>query len=268
MDNCIPFHSGLWKGLGHSRFMSQFSDLESWLTEHPGERVVDKPDREVRKVVLGQQVVYVKLVRALGSGGNPLLRLIHAAKWRCRPSRATVTFQTHMKMLQRGIQCPLPLLAARKRGDKGPVDCFISEEAPYPIVRFLLLDETRRKELLEACARGVAALHMAGFVHGDCIPGNLLLTPQQDIVFIDNDRTHCYSIGYIPNSQRRRNLVQFGSRLPVELDDPKLPLYFLSRYYECLPQFQTERAQVEEIIRKRRQYILTKEHPRTIAELS
>ena len=95
-----------------------------------------------------------------------------------------------------------------------------------------------------------------------------MLTPEQRLVFIDNDRTELIAPhGITPKSQRQRNLIQFGSRLPVELDDSKLVERFLSIYYECLPQFTQEKDALFAIIQRRREFILQNEHPKRIDQL-
>jgi serine/threonine protein kinase len=75
----------------------------------------------------------------------------------------------------------------------------------------------QKREFLACLAREIRRLHDLGFVHGDLVPGNILVAPVPDgmgqFYFMDNDRTRRYP-AWLSHRLWRRNLVQLN-RFPL-----------------------------------------------------
>ena len=70
----------------------------------------------------------------------------------------------------------------------------------------------KKRESLRQLALEIRRLHQRGFVHGDLIPPNILVRPDQNGVtffFMDNDRTRRYP-PWLPQPLWKRNLVQLN----------------------------------------------------------
>lgn len=75
-----------------------------------------------------------------------------------------------------------------------------------------------RRHWLRGIADGVAALHQAGFAHGDLRPGNLLARErdgQLECAWLDNERTRHFR--HLPGRLRLKNLVQLNMLLSPAL---------------------------------------------------
>ncbi|MGI5922662.1 MAG: hypothetical protein GX945_01615 [Lentisphaerae bacterium] len=230
------YRSGDWRGIVHPYWQSSLSDLDRWLDDNPGTKVVAKKARSVTRVETPNGVIYVKILHRLQERGSAWKMLISGIKWLLRPSRAIDTFWITDAMLDKGILCPEPILAARRRNALGwPEDVFICREVPYPSLLSLLNaadDASARDAMLVNAAQGIAALHNQGFIHGDCIPGNLCLAPDQSIFFLDNDR----SSRMLPLGKRRArlaNVVQFLARLPLSMQQNDVFALFLDSYRQA-----------------------------------
>lgn len=228
----FAFRSQGWKGLGAADWLAQLKPLQEWLSQNPGEVIVHLPNREVRKVHTPQGVLYVKLLNAGGSLGG-VKGALTAIKWALRPSRAIAILRISQELLDAGFQCPIPIVAARRRSTNGwPQDIFISLDCPgVPLTRLLPnMQPNEIQSLLATVASEIARLHQAGFVHGDCIPGNIAISPSGKVIFFDHDRTCRAPQSRLLRHQQRRNLVQFGYRLMQLLQDRRYVEYFLARY--------------------------------------
>lgn len=233
MSSNQPYRSGNWRGIIDPQWQKALADLDQWLRDHPGVNVVDKKSRTVSRMETPDGAVYVKIIHRLQERGSALKMFVSGIKWLLRPSRAIATFRITDAMLKKGIGCPKPILAARRRNALGwPEDVFICSEVPYPSI-FSLLDDageaSARDSIITSAAQGIAALHNQGFIHGDCIPGNLCLAPDQSIFFLDNDRT-----GSMPPLGKRHarlaNVVQFLARLPLPTQQNEVFELFLDSY--------------------------------------
>ncbi|HOG50829.1 MAG TPA: hypothetical protein PKY10_09580, partial [Lentisphaeria bacterium] len=145
-------------------------------------------------------------------------------------------FKITSAMLDKGIGCPEPILAARRRNAFGwPEDVFICREVPYPSL-FSQLNAAdhapARDAIIANAAQGIAALHNKGFIHGDCIPGNLCLAPDQSIFFLDNDRT-CPMPLLGKRRFRLANVIQFLARLPLPMQQNDVFALFLDSYRQA-----------------------------------
>ena len=236
MSSIQPYRSGNWRGIIDPQWQEPLSDLDQWLRDHPGAKVVAKKSRTVSRVETPNGVIYVKIIHRLQERGSAWKMLFAGIKWLFRPSRAIATFQITDAMLDKGIGCPEPILAARRRKTLGwPEDVFICREVPYPSLLSLLDaadNASARDAIIANAAQGIAALHNQGFIHGDCIPGNLCLAPDQSIFFLDNDRT-CPMPPLGKRRARLANVVQFLARLPLPMQQNDVFALFLERYRQA-----------------------------------
>ena len=220
----------------HSSWRSALSELDAWLAVNPGTVLVAKKTRRVFRVSTPRGVVYVKVIRSLQEGGSLFKKALAAVKWYCRSSRAVGVLNISNAMLAQGIGCPEPVLAARRRNAAGwPEDIFISREVACPSVLSLVLQQPegkRQEAILASAGRGIARLHNHGFVHGDCIPGNLCQAPDGSLVFLDNDRTRITPV-FGAEGARLNNLIQFLARLPAIANRERLVATFLQAYAEA-----------------------------------
>lgn len=230
------FQSRQWRGWIQSCWQQPLADLDAWLAANPGTVLVAKRTRRVFRANTAQGVVYVKVIRHLQESNSLFKKVLAAVKWYCRSSRAVGVLNISNAMLARGIGCPEPVLAARRRNAAGwPEDIFISREVEYPSVLALLhqqSDGKRQEDILVSAARGIAKLHNRGFVHGDCIPGNICQAPDGALCFLDNDRTRITPV-FGAEGARLNNLIQFLARLPAIANRERLVATFLQAYAEA-----------------------------------
>lgn len=243
MTKMQSYNANGWKGFVNTEWIDDFDDLDQWLEQNPGETIVDKPTRTVTRVAMANSILYVKRVETLAVGDGRFLRnLTRKLKWLLRPSRAISVMKTTMKMLEAGVPCPTPILAARKRTPgKMPTDIFITLEAKGDNLKKLLEDTGNDQDkielLVKSAARAVARLHEAGFVHGDCIPGNMIVGNDDQIAFIDNDRTFASS----SHKQQEKNLVQFAAHLAYETKSLEILDIFIEAYCQAAQRNQQDR---------------------------
>jgi tRNA A-37 threonylcarbamoyl transferase component Bud32 len=227
------FHSGSWRGFVHQNWQETLSDLDLWLQENPGHSIVAQKNRRVSRVETPAGVLYVKQMYRLQKRGPTWKMLLTGIKWYLRPSRAIAVLNISNSLKDKGIACPEPVLAARRRNACGwPEDLFISREIPEPTLLSLFDSQENAQEhkaRIAHAARGIAALHKHGFIHGDCIPGNLCLTADHSLVFLDNDRTR-HTTRFRKRRAQMDNLIQFLSRLPTELQQEEVFTLFLDEY--------------------------------------
>ncbi|MCR4575046.1 MAG: lipopolysaccharide kinase InaA family protein [Lentisphaeria bacterium] len=235
MDGFDTFEHGGWKGLACHEWNGRIDDLETWLETHPGQQLVNRPTRTVRRVVENGEEVYVKVVKSLDGGGNHLLSLWKCFKWRFLENRAMATLAVTAAMESAGVRCAGAVLAARRTYGFSAEEVFISRGVPHPSVLKIMSDVTdneKRMDILHGVARGLCDFHCHGFIHGDCIPGNLLWDGEH-VHFIDNDRT-CRADGCLLQRGIRRNLVQFCFRLSWNVKNFDLAEHFLACYAEAM----------------------------------
>ncbi len=193
-------------------------NLEAW-AQSKATRVV----REVpmRKISLCERPEkpdwYFKLLRGLGEVKE---NFCQALKWRFRPSRFLRVLKISQELEDAGFRCPRIILAARKRTwwpFGHPTDFMILEAARGRLVAYYLSGEDglprmegeERIAMLKRMGSELARLHCAGFVHGDCHPGNYFWDEGADgFCYIDNDRTCRH--GKMNISGAIRNLVSAG----------------------------------------------------------
>ena len=242
-----PYRSGNWRGVVHHQWQEPLQNLDQWLRDNPGTTVIAKKARTVSRVETPNGVLYVKVLHRLQEKGPAWKMLLTGSKWFLRPSRAIAVFKITSAMLDKGIGCPEPVLAARRRNAIGwPEDIFICREVPYPTLLSLFYTADKipaRDALIANAAHGIAALHNQGFIHGDCIPLNLCLAPDQSISFLDNDRTHTMP-SLRKTYARFSNIIQFLSRLPFHLQHDGIFALFCDNYQRnCVTSLQLTNRQ-------------------------
>lgn len=227
MSDSHKFVSGKWKGLVRNGWLEQFGDIDQLLSA--GVAVIDKPDRIVRRIETTRGVVYCKWIRGSGKGqGEYFLKSL------LRQPRSLAVWRVSEAMLAAGIGCPLPLLAASSHAFSRFrfEDIMLSAEIPCPRISDLLRetrDINEQIRILYQAGQGIRDLHEKGFVHGDCLPGNICMDTTGKLFFLDNDRTARKS-GFFARNARLRNLIQFCSRTLTWLPDEELLSYFLDGY--------------------------------------
>ena len=155
---------------------------------------------------------YVKML--FGASEN-MHALPQAIKWRLRSSRALHVAAISAEMHDCGIDCAEVVLAARRRAWQPfgwPTDIIVTRQAEGVSFRNIVKNGDRDEIecAVRIVAEKVAALHRAGFVHGDCQPGNLFVQlDEHSVAFIDNDRT-ARSNCLMRSRQEARNLIQLG----------------------------------------------------------
>jgi hypothetical protein len=113
----------------------------------------------------------------------------------------------------------------------------------------------RKRKAVKELATELRRFHALGFVHGDLIPWNILVSEQSDdrvcFYFIDNDRTGKYA-SWIPQRRWRRNLVQLN-RFPLPGVTLQDRLRFLRQYLSKEQWDRKDRRLVSWLERKTRQ---------------
>ena len=248
-------HDG-WKGLVSREWRGRPDDLGKWLADHPGQQLVNRCGRTVSRVMADGEELYVKVVKSLddGEGGRCLLCFWKWFKWRFLGGRALKALDGTVAMREAGVLCAEAVLAARRTHWLRAEEIFISRGVPYPSVMKIISETTdteRRKDVLRSVAAGLCDFHCHGFLHGDCIPGNLLWDGEH-IHFIDNDRTQLAN-GCLLQRGVRRNLVQVCFRMSWSLKDYSLAEYFLECYAEAMTARGKNFYGAEDVMEKARQ---------------
>lgn len=229
MESFVPFESGPWKGFCSASWLDVFRDTESWLQENPGETVVHYPCRDVRRIVTSRGTIYLKHIRALTDKGLARTEWFSYLKWVLRPSRAVGAWKAAVAMDAAGLDCPVPLLAARKREKGYPTDIIVTAEVPFPDC-WNQLPGKSPAEVAKTVAHAAALLHARKFAHGDFILRNLCLdTTCSRIVYLDNDRTWLPPF-FVRRHYQRRNLAQMAYSLATKYGDLEPVRLFLVDY--------------------------------------
>jgi len=240
----IKYNVAPWRGYLSSDWQDIIHAPEQWLADNPGELVVSYPSREVRRITTPKGVLYVKIIRGLTDRGLTGRDPGSFLKWYCRPSRAIATWRISWQILAAGFRCARPVMAVRQRSQWAyPTDIFISEDVQAQEISTLLPQyqgPAAQAELAAILGRGLAAFHSAGFVHGDCILRNLCLDADNQLVFLDNDRSKKRGWRH-PFCSSRRNLAQIGYSAR-RLDLPEAFVQKLFSEYSIAAQWAASRA--------------------------
>ena len=212
MTEYQPFEFSHWHGVSRAFFAVPGGDLDAWLGALEAQAGRKCKSRWIAPPGEGCPW-FVKVLTAASEHDSLWNRL----KWRMRPSRMLHTWQISQDLQASGFVCPDSQLAARKRTWRPfgwPTDVLVmSPIGGQPVSE--LLHRKPPQEILSAIANELARFHAAGFVHGDCIAGNLFLQTDGRLAFIDNDRTMRTSF-WDCTARIRRNLVQFGFHLLLD----------------------------------------------------
>jgi hypothetical protein len=217
----LPYRLESWKGVVREDFASQLGPFDplTWMAKQPHEQTRHRKSRQIyRAQTVKGDHVYLKVMLGLNEramSDHP--QRLDLLKWRYRPSRAIQTLLVTQRMLQDGLWCPPPLLAARDVTSQGRVrDVFISEAIDLPGLGDLLKlaqNDTQRIAMVQAIAPHIVQLHCKRYLHGDLLPNNLHVSPSLDrVCFMDNDRTRHWPCP-LPRWLIRRNLAQLAYRV-------------------------------------------------------
>lgn len=200
-----------WRGLVLKNCADKLPNLARLVDD--GDVIVSYPDREVKRVRVGNEVFYIKIFRTSHPGMSLGKRLVCCLKACFRSLRCFHTLKITNTMLQMGFLCPETVLAAC-RSDKGEkTEIIINREITARTVGKLLAETSSQEEyerILRECASELRRFHDAGIIHGDCLPLNLCLDEDHRLVFLDNDRTKLMR-GPWRRCRAERNLVQFAA---------------------------------------------------------
>ena len=250
MTDYLPYRKNSWNGFISSEIND--IDLEPEKLENQGEGIVLKPNRMVRRLQLNGTTVYAKW---FVPSKNIIKRLL-------RKPLAFKLLEIHKALLVSGIGCAEPILAAIC-GDSSQQlsQLFVYKEVPYPSIskRLQQASASDATDIYLAAANAIATIHKAGFVHGDCLPGNICLSDDGKAFFIDNDRT-AKSLPLLHGWQERRNLIQFCAHSAHQHGMTReMQRLFLTRYFECRLQKTPPLEPLLDRIEMRRQEILSEE---------
>ena len=239
----LPYSQGAWRGFAAQTFRE--ANLTADALENMGELVVDKPNRVVRRMhILGGEA-YAKWF-------SPPRNIL---KQCFRRPLAFRLLDIHLAMLEAGIGCAIPCLAAVE-GRLGR-QLFVYRAIPFPGLHIQLreADAEKANTLYLAAAQAIAQLHRRGFVHGDCLPGNICLAEDGTAFFIDNDRT-AKSFFPLRQYQERRNLIQFCAHAAIQCGmTPEQQRLFLEHYYSQRDQDIPSLDSLVDVIERRREEI-------------
>jgi serine/threonine protein kinase len=185
-----------------------------------------------------------------------------------RQSKAFRSFKAGEKLAEFGFNIPKPIAAGEQRKHRVLRRSFLLTVsvagAPLPtFLRDLYSSGCANGHLLEKrgslkrLALEIRRLHALGFIHGDLVPSNILVSkiPGEEVrfFFLDNDRTHRYPT-WLPQSLWKRNLVQLN-RFPlpgISLQDRMRFFHFYVGRRKCLGQDQNLVRWLEKRTRQRR----------------
>jgi hypothetical protein len=170
-----------------------------------GKRVRRSRHADTSLVELGNQELFVKMIRP----GRGLKRL----KRRIRGGAAEHVVAIAAALQRDGFWAPAPMLWGSERG--GGWEIIVTARARGILLpRFLReagRDFSRKRALLCALGAEIARLHLAGYLHGDLTPFNILCSPDQPdrFILLDHERTRRTRLSRFTRP-RLRNLVQLG----------------------------------------------------------
>lgn len=252
MQESQKFITGRWQGLVREGWQDVFSDIRQ-LTDS-GTVIVNKPDRVVRRIETAKGVIYYKRICGAGRG-----RGWYFLKSLLRQPRSLAVWQVSEQMRMAGVRCPLPLLAVCSCRFSGLCfeDILVTAEIPFPRISDLLqeaADNIVRADILQKAGQGVRELHEKGFVHGDCLPGNICMDSEERLIFLDNDRTR-KKMRFSSRRAQLWNLIQFCSRAMKYRVDMHLLSAFWAGYYRHDPRpvavLEREQLQILEKLHQR-----------------
>ncbi len=200
----------------------------------PHELLRERASARTLRVRTDRGVVYVKHLTGGKNYESPWRDWYSRLKWLVRPSRSRRVWWTCLRMERAGLGVPGVLLAARRRWGWRVEDLLVSEAVEGQSLQAMIMRAgswSEKSALIAKAGEATAKLHDAGFLHGDLLPGNLMVTPAGRIVFCDNDRTLPFS-RLLPLFLRRRNLAQMAFRL-VAMEGEQGGRTYLDAYFDA-----------------------------------
>jgi len=233
------FVAGEWQGFaaaeGGGTGLTQGDPLA--LTQTPDAVVVrDRPSARTHRVTVNGGIFYIKHLLAWSDAHVGKAGLGIRLKRKLLGPRVLATLRLSVELAGAGIDSPPVMLVAWRRHLGRDEELLITQSVEGDTATTVLADPVhapRIPMLLELIGRSLARLHDAGFVHGDCVPGNVLLRPENNgVVWLDNDRTRRLRFRPAASAQQR-NLVQMCYRLMIfretGLAEPLLKAYCAQR---------------------------------------
>lgn len=196
-------------------------------------------------------------------------RFGHLIKESLRSSKAINAWKAGLMLSANGFHTAPVVLAGERRRWGLLVDSVFVAEAMHALTIGDYLSKhfganrpadafRGKRTLIRALGREVGRMHAVGIVHGDLLPGNILVDSDGEetrFVYIDNDRTRKLLVR-VPMKLIVRNLVQLGrfSLSGITLTDR---LRFFKAYMEANPRFkQRERELLAKVVRRTRKRLI------------
>lgn len=231
-DRYIPFRHGAWRGRVHRDHAALFADADPMqaIERLAPTTVRQRPSMRLLRVTTPGGEVYAKhLTQAnawRAASRNPLDRL----RWVLGGSRVERVQRTCVQLAAAGLCAPRVVLAARRRRGLHAEELLVNLAVPGPTLKEALAaarDRPTATALLRRAAVETHRLHAAGFLHGDLLPANMILTDDDRVCFVDNDRTRCAARA--ARRGWRRNVAQMALRL-VRNNGNRAAMIFLHAY--------------------------------------
>lgn len=231
----LPYRLDQWRGWVRQDWATilQQHDPITWLESQPRELVRDHLSRKVYRVDHPQATIFFKDIRGLNERSMQKPgRWVDVLKWQLRPSRALATLKVSRQLLDAGLLCPAPILAARCYAGRQTRDVFLNDAITLPTLGSMLkqaADHDQRIAIMKQVAIHIAQLHDRRFIHGDLLPNNLHASDDlKQLYYLDNDRTRLWPVPP-PSWLIRHNLAQMAYRLMAFEHEP-VALVFLHAY--------------------------------------
>jgi hypothetical protein len=196
-------------------------------------------DARVPASQTAEAIVAIALDAAAATAGVPIRRSRHAETWIARPGDVDLFVKilnrrsgiAQLKRLFRGsvadrvaaitaalqrdgFGAPLPMVWGAERGAGREV--LVTARARGTLLARLLREGTlagaAKRSMLRALGAEIARLHLAGYLHGDLTPFNVIVSRDSSefrFIFLDHERTRRTWMARLVRP-RLRNLVQLG----------------------------------------------------------
>ena len=206
---------GDWRGFARDDLHQYLADRQIADILSPSRDILvrSRPNRWLFCLTTGRGVLYIKRTAEPGQGAArnmPWLGPLFRGR-----SLASATLRISLQMRACGLLVP-PIVLSLCRGSGNETESLVvTDEIEGRSLTECLRsarDTEDRDRRLSRVAGQIAQLHSRRFLHGDLLPGNIIMTRQDEVVFLDNDRTRRWPI-VLPGLLRQRNLSQIVFRL-------------------------------------------------------